>query len=211
MGSLSEQDKTQYGGTFKVTDGTETLEIGTDGSADVTIKNDSIEQTTGATHNNENIAVASKDSAGKVQPLKSDLLGSVKVNQGNRISTTSFNSRDAATLAADAVFQGVGEDVSEYGRVGVSITTSNATDGVLTMEVSRDNVTWGGPTRTWSDTRFAQPHMWEIVESRKEEPFKNFDDIKKRVKLMPDPHNLMVNRILDEISGMEKHSLFVDR
>lgn len=82
----------------------------------------------------------------------------------NRISSTSFNSRDAATLAAAATFQGVGEDVSKYGRVGVSITSDNATDGTLTMEVSRDNVNWGGPTRTWADTRFAQPHMWNIVE-----------------------------------------------
>jgi len=85
-------------------------------------------------------------------------------DHGNHISTTDFNSRDSATLAASATFQGVGEDVSGYGRVGVSITTSNATDGVLTMEVSRDGITYGGPTRTWSDTRFAQPHMWNIVE-----------------------------------------------
>lgn len=85
-------------------------------------------------------------------------------NDANAISTTAFNSRDAANLAAGATFQGVGEDVSKYGRVGVSIVSDNATDGVLTMEVSRDNVTWSGPTRTWSDTRFAQPHMWNIVE-----------------------------------------------
>jgi len=80
----------------------------------------------------------------------------------NLISTS--NSRAAATLAAAATFQGVGEDVSNFGRVGVSITSDNATDGVLTMEVSHDNVTWGGPTRTWADTRYAQPHMWNIVE-----------------------------------------------
>lgn len=82
----------------------------------------------------------------------------------NQISTTSFNSRDAATLAAAATFQGVGEDVSKYGRVGVSITSDNATDGTFTIEVSHDNVTWGGPTRLVSDTRFAQPVMWNIVE-----------------------------------------------
>lgn len=80
----------------------------------------------------------------------------------NVIST--LNARASSTLAADAVYQGTGEDVSGFGRVGVSITSSNATDGVLTMEVSRDNITWGGPTRTWADTRFAQPHMWNIVE-----------------------------------------------
>ncbi len=82
----------------------------------------------------------------------------------NRISTTSFNSRDAATLAAAATFQGVGEDVSAYGRVGVAVKSDNATDGTLTMEVSHDNVTWGGPTRSWADTSIAAPHMWNIVE-----------------------------------------------
>ena len=82
----------------------------------------------------------------------------------NAVSTTDFNSRASATLAAGATFQGVGEDVSAYGRAGVAITSSNATDGVLTMEVSHDGVTWGGPTRTWGDTRFGKPHMWNIVE-----------------------------------------------
>lgn len=80
----------------------------------------------------------------------------------NKIST--LNVRAAATLAAGAVYQGTGEDVSNYARVGVSITSSNATDGVLTMEVSHDNITWGGPTRNFADTRFAEPHMWNIVE-----------------------------------------------
>lgn len=101
---------------------------------------------------------------GDVAPFQVDVNGNAVINQGNRISTTSFNSRDAATLTSGSTFQGVGEDVSKYGRVGVSIVSDNATDGVLTMEVSRDNVTWGGPTRTWADTRFAQPHMWNIVE-----------------------------------------------
>jgi hypothetical protein len=82
----------------------------------------------------------------------------------NRISTTSFNSRDAATLAAAATFQGVGEDVSEYGRVGVSITSTNATDGTLYMEVSHDNSTWASIPRTIANSSIAEPHMWNIVE-----------------------------------------------
>lgn len=82
----------------------------------------------------------------------------------NKISTTSFNSRDAATLAAAATFQGVSEDVSGYGRVGVAIHSDNATDGTFTIEVSHDNVIWGGPTRSVADTRFANPIMWNIVE-----------------------------------------------
>ena len=92
-------------------------------------------------------------------------------NQGNTGKSTIetnaisvLNSRAASTLAAAGVFQGVSEDVSNYGRVGVSIKSDNATDGVLTMEVSHDNVTWGGPTRNFADTRFSEPHMWNIVE-----------------------------------------------
>ncbi len=51
-------------------------------------------------------------------------------------------------------------------------------------------------------------HMWEIIEERKE-PFKDFADIKKRVHLMPDPQKLVVKRILAELSGTEKHKIFV--
>lgn len=54
-------------------------------------------------------------------------------------------------------------------------------------------------------------HMWEIVETRKEKPFESFDDMKKRVKLMPDPKQAIVKRILVELEGQEKHPLFVDR
>ncbi|MBN1792820.1 DUF655 domain-containing protein [Candidatus Woesearchaeota archaeon] len=54
-------------------------------------------------------------------------------------------------------------------------------------------------------------HMWEIIEERKAEPFKDFADMKKRVKLMPDPVKTVVHRILSEMEGKEKHFLFVDR
>ena len=53
-------------------------------------------------------------------------------------------------------------------------------------------------------------HMWEILEERKEKDFESFDDIKKRVKLMPDPEKAIIKRILAELSGKEKHRLFVD-
>ena len=79
-------------------------------------------------------------------------------------AVSDVNSREAATFAAAATFQGVGEDVSGYGRVGVAIHSDNATDGTLTMEVSHDNSTWFGPFRTWANTSIAAPHMWNIVE-----------------------------------------------
>ena len=53
-------------------------------------------------------------------------------------------------------------------------------------------------------------HMWEIIEARKEKDFDSFDDIKKRVKLMPDPKKAIIKRILQEIEGNEKHRLFVE-
>ncbi|RMF55836.1 DUF655 domain-containing protein [Candidatus Woesearchaeota archaeon] len=53
-------------------------------------------------------------------------------------------------------------------------------------------------------------HMWEIIEERNKEPFKSFDDLKKRVKLLPDPKKAIIKRILSEINGLEKHRLFVD-
>jgi len=53
-------------------------------------------------------------------------------------------------------------------------------------------------------------HMWEIIDERKGDPFKDFNDIKKRVKLMPDPEKAIIKRIMAELSGKEKHRIFVD-
>jgi len=53
-------------------------------------------------------------------------------------------------------------------------------------------------------------HMWEIINARDEKPFESFDDIKKRVKLIPDPEKLIIRRIIHELEGADKHRLFVD-
>ena len=105
-------------------------------------------------------------SDGDYTPLQVNADGAVYVTDAvsNRISTTSFNSRDAATLAASATFQGVGEDVLAYARAGISIVSDNVTDGTLTIEVSQDNSTWKASTRTISNTTNGEPHMWNIVE-----------------------------------------------
>jgi putative nucleotide binding protein len=52
-------------------------------------------------------------------------------------------------------------------------------------------------------------HMQEILQARDERPFENFEDIKARVKLIMDPEKLIINRILNEVKGLEKHNLFV--
>lgn len=51
-------------------------------------------------------------------------------------------------------------------------------------------------------------HMWEVIEARKGEPFKSFDDIKKRVKLIPNPERIIIKRIIKEVKGSEKHRIF---
>ena len=48
-------------------------------------------------------------------------------------------------------------------------------------------------------------HMWEVLNARKEKPFESFEDIKNRVKLLPDPKQLVVKRIISEIEGKEKY------
>ena len=52
-------------------------------------------------------------------------------------------------------------------------------------------------------------HMWEILEARKVKPFASFDDLKERVKLLPNPKQVVIKRILSEIEGKEKYQIFV--
>jgi len=52
-------------------------------------------------------------------------------------------------------------------------------------------------------------HMWEIIEKRKEKEFESFEDIKKRIKLMPNPESTIIKRILMEIKEEDKYRLFV--
>jgi len=52
-------------------------------------------------------------------------------------------------------------------------------------------------------------HMQEILTVREDKEFESFEDIKARVKLIMDPEKLVVNRILAEVEGDEKHYLFV--
>lgn len=96
----------------------------------------------------------------RVRTIKDPLTGNVI--GANFISTD--NARSASELAPFAVYQGTGEDVSRFSRAGISISSSNPTDGQLCIEVSHDNVNWGGPERAWANTQTGQPHMWNIVE-----------------------------------------------
>ncbi|MBN2422124.1 DUF655 domain-containing protein [Candidatus Woesearchaeota archaeon] len=54
-------------------------------------------------------------------------------------------------------------------------------------------------------------HMWEIIEERREKEFESFEDVKKRVKLLPDPKKIVIKRIISELEGNEKYNLFVKK
>jgi len=53
-------------------------------------------------------------------------------------------------------------------------------------------------------------YMWDIIEARDEKEFENFLDIKKRIKLIPDPKKAIVKRIISELSNEDKYRLFVE-
>jgi len=54
-------------------------------------------------------------------------------------------------------------------------------------------------------------HMWDIIEDRKTNgPFKSFEDIKHRIKLIPDPLSMIVKRIMEELENENvRYRLFV--
>ncbi len=52
--------------------------------------------------------------------------------------------------------------------------------------------------------------MWDILNERDNGPFKSFDDLKQRVKQIPDPKMLVFRRIIEELEGNQKHYFFVE-
>jgi putative nucleotide binding protein len=52
-------------------------------------------------------------------------------------------------------------------------------------------------------------HMWEIIKARRGRPFEGFDDLRKRVTMLPDPKKIVVRRIVEELEGKDGHTLFV--
>ena len=53
-------------------------------------------------------------------------------------------------------------------------------------------------------------HLADLLNEREKQPFKSFEDIEKRVTLMPNPKGTLVKRIVKELEGEDiKHYLFV--
>jgi putative nucleotide binding protein len=56
---------------------------------------------------------------------------------------------------------------------------------------------------------FGKKHTQEIVEARKDKTFDSFEDIKSRVKSVPDPRKAVEKRFLEELSVRQRFNLFV--
>ncbi|MBL7170208.1 MAG: DUF655 domain-containing protein [Candidatus Aenigmarchaeota archaeon] len=52
-------------------------------------------------------------------------------------------------------------------------------------------------------------HMWAIIKGRKRKKFESFDELKKRVDMLPDPKRMVKNRIIAEFKEKDRHKLFI--
>lgn len=55
---------------------------------------------------------------------------------------------------------------------------------------------------------FGKKHMRDILAEREKKPFKDFEDIKKRIPNIPDPKKSVEKRIWQELTQEEKYCLF---
>ena len=56
---------------------------------------------------------------------------------------------------------------------------------------------------------FGKKNAKAIMDAREENPFKSFEDIKKRVQNIPDPKKGVEKRIFEELTNIERHNLFI--
>ncbi|HRZ85805.1 MAG TPA: DUF655 domain-containing protein [Candidatus Paceibacterota bacterium] len=56
---------------------------------------------------------------------------------------------------------------------------------------------------------YGKKHMKEILKAREEKEFESFEDLKKRIPNLPDPKVAIQKRIMEELTGEERHILFI--
>ncbi len=56
---------------------------------------------------------------------------------------------------------------------------------------------------------FGKKHMEEVLKARKEKPFESFEDMKARISNIPDPKKAIEKRLIEELTQVERHSLFI--
>ncbi len=130
-----------------------------------------------------------------LQPLQEVYVGSGKRDQIHHISGTIPMSRLTATARSELEFalkDLVHKDEQRF------VQFFNMAQP-LTMRMHQLELLPG----------LGKKYMWEILEARKQSLFKSYADIRERVKLISDPEKLIIRRIFSELSGGEKHKLFV--
>lgn len=53
--------------------------------------------------------------------------------------------------------------------------------------------------------------MWAIIEEREKKSFDSFEELKERVKSLPNPKEMLAKRIEKELKGKDKYSIFARR
>ncbi len=56
---------------------------------------------------------------------------------------------------------------------------------------------------------FGKKHTKEILEERDKKDFESFEDIRERITSIPDPEKAIEKRIIEELTTMQRHSLFI--
>lgn len=56
---------------------------------------------------------------------------------------------------------------------------------------------------------FGKKHTLSILKAREEKPFESFEDLKKRVPNIPDPKKGVEKRIMEELTVIQRHNLFI--
>ena len=56
---------------------------------------------------------------------------------------------------------------------------------------------------------FGKKHTKEILEEREKKPFESFEDMKARLKSIPDPRKSIEKRLMEELSERQRFNLFV--
>lgn len=56
---------------------------------------------------------------------------------------------------------------------------------------------------------FGKKHTKAILDARSEKEFESFEDIRKRVHNLPDPAKAVERRIIEELTEIQRHNLFI--
>ena len=56
---------------------------------------------------------------------------------------------------------------------------------------------------------FGKKHTKDIMEEREKKPFESFEDIRQRVKNIPDPKKAIEKRLIEELTEIQRNNLFI--